>query len=647
MALALALALHLQDPEAKLEELLKKFDEERKSPAAERYITISAIGQLKTDKATKALLKLYDAEKDEASRGYIVSAIGATRTALAFEALKKILSDESQPVTCRYNAVSAMGGFQSKEAFQIIVARLKDATLGFMAYNALAQFPIKDTEKIFREGLDDPAPTTRALAFRELAVLKDPEIVERAWTVVRTLTEIDYLRGAAVDAIQAGVTQEECVKLLDAAAGAESSLQKAITAVMEALTEEPAIRALYSAAEAHKDEPARVMAVRAMAKLKHAKVVEELEKALADKSDAVRTAAVESLASRKEAGPIERIFKLAKGGAELSNLVAIDAIARMVGTDAALRARAVELLLELAKSKDAVVRIAAIGALGDLGAAEAMDLLDEAMKAKLWQLRAASIQALAKIRDKRAVELLIEAMEKEKGRLKGDAVLALGRLTGKSLGMDVKPWKEWWAAIKDRWEFPATGAQAATPSGTGAFYGIPVLSDRVIFCLDISGSMEADATGTGTVTDGKKPKKNRLDAAVEQLIAVLKTFRKDVKFNVILFDTRIEPWDQELVPATKSNVEKAATHLLMQKPRGGTNIYDTLEKAFEDPNVDTVFLLSDGAPGDGKFVHPDDIVREIRKLNRIRQITIHTISLGPSPFMKKLAEENGGQYAER
>jgi hypothetical protein len=33
-------------------------------------------------------------------------------------------------------------------------------------------------------------------------------------------------------------------------------------------------------------------------------------------------------------------------------------------------------------------------------------------------------------------------------------------------------------------------------------------------------------------------------------------------------------------------------------------------------------------------------------MNRLRQIVIHTISFGASPFLKTLAAQNGGQYVE-
>jgi len=56
--------------------------------------------------------------------------------------------------------------------------------------------------------------------------------------------------------------------------------------------------------------------------------------------------------------------------------------------------------------------------------------------------------------------------------------------------------------------------------------------------------------------------------------------------------------------------------------------------------------LSDGDPTAGRIIDQDDILREIRRMNRLRQIVIHTISFGASPFLKRLAEQNGGQYVE-
>jgi Mg-chelatase subunit ChlD len=114
---------------------------------------------------------------------------------------------------------------------------------------------------------------------------------------------------------------------------------------------------------------------------------------------------------------------------------------------------------------------------------------------------------------------------------------------------------------------------------------------------------------------------------------------------MVFFDDRIEPWRKGLVPI-KANLKEA--HAAVQKlaPRGQTNIFDALEFAFAHKDADTIYLLSDGDPTNGRVIDPDDILREVRKINRLRQIVIHTISFGSSRFMRGLATENGGQYVE-
>ncbi|MEI2784987.1 MAG: hypothetical protein V9E82_04690 [Candidatus Nanopelagicales bacterium] len=72
----------------------------------------------------------------------------------------------------------------------------------------------------------------------------------------------------------------------------------------------------------------------------------------------------------------------------------------------------------------------------------------------------------------------------------------------------------------------------------------------------------------------------------------------------------------------------------------------TRSKRRLDSTVDTIYLLTDGEPSAGRIVAPDDIVDEVKRWNRSRQIVIHCIGLGivhlgPS---KQLAEQSGGSY---
>jgi uncharacterized protein with von Willebrand factor type A (vWA) domain len=161
-----------------------------------------------------------------------------------------------------------------------------------------------------------------------------------------------------------------------------------------------------------------------------------------------------------------------------------------------------------------------------------------------------------------------------------------------------------------------------------------VVSTRIVFCLDISGSMSAPS-GEGT----------RLDQAKRELLRALGQMGKDAQANIVFFSDRIESWHPKLA-GVKANLRQAQELLAKTQPNGQTNIFDALELALAHKEADTIYLLSDGEPSHGRITDPEDILREIRRLNRLRKAAIHTISFGGSPFLKALAGENGGKYVE-
>jgi Mg-chelatase subunit ChlD len=93
----------------------------------------------------------------------------------------------------------------------------------------------------------------------------------------------------------------------------------------------------------------------------------------------------------------------------------------------------------------------------------------------------------------------------------------------------------------------------------------------------------------------------------------------------------------------------------------GTNIYSALEKALDmsgvkagsswsKPNVDTIFFLSDGRTTIGVTTDTEQILSLVRERNATAGIVIHTIGLSgaqDADLLRRLAEENGGQYVAR
>jgi Mg-chelatase subunit ChlD len=93
--------------------------------------------------------------------------------------------------------------------------------------------------------------------------------------------------------------------------------------------------------------------------------------------------------------------------------------------------------------------------------------------------------------------------------------------------------------------------------------------------------------------------------------------------------------------------------------KGKTNTFGAIKTALgvndlrtQDQNykveADTVFFLSDGRPTAGEYVDADDILREIKAINELRKVVLHTIAIGEfqKEFMKRLADQNGGVFVD-
>ena len=115
---------------------------------------------------------------------------------------------------------------------------------------------------------------------------------------------------------------------------------------------------------------------------------------------------------------------------------------------------------------------------------------------------------------------------------------------------------------------------------------------------------------------------------------------------MVVFHTTIHPvWDR-MRPASKENKAELASRVDKLTPTGGTNIHDALEEAFRDPELDTIYLLTDGAPGVGAITNVEELADEVQRWNRTRQVRqLHGISIGEnSRLLQRLAKESGGTY---
>lgn len=323
---------------------------------------------------------------------------------------------------------------------------------------------------------------------------------------------------------------------------------------------------------------------------------------------------------------------------------------------------------------DATVRLSTLIAIADRKDAALVDLVVKALTDPGWAIRQLAARALAGIGDMKAVGPLVAAMAAEEGTLLEEYAAALTRLTGAPLGPNPDAWKRWYDDHKN--DLAAKGAPpvVAKPSKNPLappldYYGVQTRSLRLLFLIDCSGSMN-EVIGQAGVTTGDQFQGPKIEIAKKMLKAAISQLHPSTMFDVITFSTDARQFNDKLVQATPET-----KHAMMERVdelvgRGGTYTYGALKLAFgitgesvtpSAPPVDTIFVLSDGAPTEATFeegaeakpMEPEKILSAVKQWNPFRAVRIYTIAIDPRiektggnfvRLMKALAEENGGTY---
>jgi hypothetical protein len=366
---------------------------------------------------------------------------------------------------------------------------------------------------------------------------------------------------------------------------------------------------------------------------------------------------------------------------------------------------------DLAEDKSPVVQIAAVDCLAERADASSLPLFYRLLSEnRTWEVKWSCLLAIEKIADDKAVEPLLECLGRcrsDEGRLKDQYIRILRKLLDSKLDSDdPSAWKAVWQARKSG----AESAPGTTMADMTQFYGLKTRSTRLIFVLDKTGSMTdsgsepehpaytmpTEATGVDKEPAPEKAAreecsrivkrwagvtaKTRIEVAKKELINTIYVLSPKVHFNILWYEALPSPWKQELVAATWPTKLEAMLATDKVVAGGGTNIWDALELAFKmievpsktGPNpvvidkkvnyavatggADTLFLMTDGRPTVGKLVGTDEVVSELKKVNRLRKVTIHTICVGdrapgtaivdgPDPaFLKRIADQTNGDF---
>jgi len=255
------------------------------------------------------------------------------------------------------------------------------------------------------------------------------------------------------------------------------------------------------------------------------------------------------------------------------------------------------------------------------------------------RVRAELIEVCADAGTRDSLLLLVDVLEREeRSRLAWQLVGALRRATGLKHRADPRPWRDFLSALPSDWRAVEPAPVVETGPRTGAtFVGLPIISDRVCFLIDFSGS-------TWREREGGRTRKEVLDGKLREALEALPA---ECEFNVVPYTGSPHPLGEALVPATPANVRKALDFFEGCRARGQGNVFDALLLALADPRVDTVVVLTDGEPTGGRRWNMELMVELLAEENRYRNVAFDSILVDARRGLRRpweeLAARTGGR----
>ncbi len=302
--------------------------------------------------------------------------------------------------------------------------------------------------------------------------------------------------------------------------------------------------------------------------------------------------------------------------------------------------------------------------------------------------------------DVRAIDALIEGLARHE-KTPNSAVVAadIGQALRVLTGDDQETaadWKKWWEPRRAKFKIDDVKRGAEKPRRTvvrprASYCGHEIVSKRVLFILDMSGSMtlrdlppaakddddaaKEVAKGRTVVKEKKKEKtpedkekeaaelerkrknlpieRQRLYRVQTELKRTIDTLTPDTRFTVLSFNQEVKLLDEAPQYATPAFKQKARTFVDAFKPYGETWTDTAVDKAFAmKDQIDTIYLLSDGHPQRaGKFLDRQGIRDSVKERNRFARIKFFTVGFQQCgskvrEFLGGIAADSGGTYKE-
>ena len=267
-------------------------------------------------------------------------------------------------------------------------------------------------------------------------------------------------------------------------------------------------------------------------------------------------------------------------------------------------------------------RVAAIRALAEIDLSAAQVEVMRRISAESGEVSLEFLKVLRRDLSDDHIPILIDLLKLGRSRVTVEAAAMLHHITGYSLGNDYRSWHVAYLQHKVT-ESPMRAKEKSdleSRTVTYTYMGIPIFSNNICFVLDSSSSM------TSTMRGADLRRMTRAMKVIEEFDKMLPRLPASAKFNVVFFESIVREMYEQLTAVTADSKEYASAFVTHNNFSGGTDLYGGIERAFDLQGIEEVIVLSDGDPSVGEYTEPWQIMVELDRLNRWRNIRISSIS---------------------
>ena len=287
-------------------------------------------------------------------------------------------------------------------------------------------------------------------------------------------------------------------------------------------------------------------------------------------------------------------------------------------------------------------RVAAIRALADIDLSAAQVEVMRRINTESGEVALEFLEVLRRDLSDDHITVLIDFLKLGRSRATAEAAAMLQHITGYRIGNDYRYWKIAYLQHKVT-ETPMRAPEKNDLElQTVAYMGIPIFSGNICFVLDSSASMTERMYELRRMTRAMK--------VIEEFDKMLPILPSSAKFNVVFFESIIRDMYEELTAVTSDSKAYASVFVANNSFTGGTNLYGGIARAFDLQGIEEVIVLSDGDPSVGDYTEPWQIMVELDRLNRWRNIRISSISFSApraaESLMYMISAYNAGHFRD-